>query len=307
MSYATPASLARRFGWDELCDLSDRSDEQLVTPSLLADVAAGSDVSEFTQAEQSAAVAALATVEQAITDASSEIDSYLASAVPLPLDDVPAVVETHAAHIARYYLFSDRVTEVVRVRYDDAHRLSEPRRQRHGHARADGSGRGRLLVGRRSTAQWPGSARPTFTGLLSMFDASTAAAQTAFTEHLDGIQSVTAELYPDDPSTFRLPQAGRGALLVRYDGRSYSDPASDLPRHLREIRLEVAVVTKNLRRQGGEAGAEELVQEVAEMTEGFQSDGFTFHALRDDFVDVSDGQWMYVVEVAGRRTIRLEV
>ncbi len=120
MSYATPSSLARRFGWDELCDLSDRSDDQFVTPALLADTAAGSDVSEYTTAEQAAAVEALATVVQAITDASSEIDSYLASAVPLPLDDVPAVVETHAAHMARYYLHADGVTEVVRVRYDDA-------------------------------------------------------------------------------------------------------------------------------------------------------------------------------------------
>lgn len=92
MSYCTKADMIARFGELELIQLTD-------------DVNAGAIDDE--------------TLAQAIADAEAEINSYLAGRYTVPLPSTPLVLVRIATDIARYYLYADRVTEQVRVRYDD--------------------------------------------------------------------------------------------------------------------------------------------------------------------------------------------
>ena len=60
-----------------------------------------------------------ASVDGALTDASNEIDSYLATRYPNPLPEVPAAVDRAACDIARYFLYKDQPTEQVAQRYKE--------------------------------------------------------------------------------------------------------------------------------------------------------------------------------------------
>ena len=59
----------------------------------------------------------LPVLEQALTDASAEIDSYLAGRYQLPLSNAPDVLERNCCDIARYLLLGDRAPEQVEKRY----------------------------------------------------------------------------------------------------------------------------------------------------------------------------------------------
>lgn len=60
-------------------------------------------------------------VERACLDAAGEIDGSLAAGgYKTPLTTVPPVVTAYGCDIARYRLYSDRATEQVTKRYDDA-------------------------------------------------------------------------------------------------------------------------------------------------------------------------------------------
>lgn len=90
MTYATQADLVERFGAAELAQLTDE--------------AAGAAINA-------------ATVAQALADAAAEIDGYLGARYALPLTTVPPLLERVACDIARYYLFDERVSEAVKMRY----------------------------------------------------------------------------------------------------------------------------------------------------------------------------------------------
>lgn len=57
-------------------------------------------------------------IEQAIDDATAEINGYIAGRYELPLAQVPDVLVRHCCDIARYLLGGDRVPESVQKRYD---------------------------------------------------------------------------------------------------------------------------------------------------------------------------------------------
>jgi phage gp36-like protein len=59
-------------------------------------------------------------LDRALTDASEEIDSYLAGRYTLPLTAVPKVLIGKCLDIARYRLDTVRQRDDVRQRYDDA-------------------------------------------------------------------------------------------------------------------------------------------------------------------------------------------
>lgn len=96
MGYVTQATLTDRFGEDEMIALADRNRDG--TPDS-------------------------AVVEQAITDASAEIDSYLGTRYSVPLTTTPDAVKSACADIARYRLADERPLEEVSKRYDAAIRF----------------------------------------------------------------------------------------------------------------------------------------------------------------------------------------
>jgi len=93
MSYCSSDDLVTRFGSTEIIQLSDRDNS--------------GEINE-------------AVVEQAITDASAEIDGYLSSQYDLPLDETPALLNLYACDIARYRLFEDGAYDTVIERYNIA-------------------------------------------------------------------------------------------------------------------------------------------------------------------------------------------
>lgn len=59
-------------------------------------------------------------VQDALQDATEEINSYIGGRYSLPLPNVPSNLERMACDIARYRLYFKRSTEEARKRYEDA-------------------------------------------------------------------------------------------------------------------------------------------------------------------------------------------
>lgn len=91
--YCTPQNLTDRFGITEIIDLSDRENAAVIITEVL---------------------------EQAIEDASAEMDGYIGTRYDLPLAIVPKVLMPIACDITRYKLYDEKPTEHVTKRYDDA-------------------------------------------------------------------------------------------------------------------------------------------------------------------------------------------
>lgn len=90
--YATPDNMLSRFGEQDLALLTEREDS---VPGEINFVL----------------------LEQALSDASAEIDGYIAGRYVLPLTTVPAVLERNCCDIARYFLYGDKAPEQVEKRY----------------------------------------------------------------------------------------------------------------------------------------------------------------------------------------------
>lgn len=95
MSYAVKQDMIDRFGQLEIQQLSDKA-----TPP----VGAINDV----------------VLGKALDDADGAIDSYLAGRYTLPLASVPKIIKRYACDIARYFLWEDGASDVVRRGFDDA-------------------------------------------------------------------------------------------------------------------------------------------------------------------------------------------
>lgn len=93
MTYASQQNMIDRFGADELIQLTDRSNLGVIDATVLG---------------------------QALADANTEIDSYLAGVCSLPLATIPPRLIKIASDIARYELYGARATDQVRARYTDA-------------------------------------------------------------------------------------------------------------------------------------------------------------------------------------------
>lgn len=104
MTYATRADLEARYA-------QDIADRELVLPVL--------------------------GVDNALADASAEIDSYLGTLFAVPITPVPANLLRMACVIARYRILGDAATEVARRDYEDAR--SFLRDVAAGRARLDGA------------------------------------------------------------------------------------------------------------------------------------------------------------------------
>jgi phage gp36-like protein len=93
VTYAVKQNLIDRFGETELAQLTDRDAGEVIND---------------------------ATLNRSLEDADAIINSYLQTRYTLPLASVPPRIVEVACDIARYKLFEDRVTDIVRQRYVDA-------------------------------------------------------------------------------------------------------------------------------------------------------------------------------------------
>jgi phage gp36-like protein len=95
MSYAVVQDMIDRFGEAELIQLTDRA----VPPSGAYDAEV---------------------VDESLSDATAEINAYLAVRYALPLATVPSTLKKLACDIARYNLFGSNLTDEVSLRYKNA-------------------------------------------------------------------------------------------------------------------------------------------------------------------------------------------
>jgi phage gp36-like protein len=93
MPYCTKQDVIDRFGENELMDLTDRDNMGVIVDSVL---------------------------DQAISDASAEMDGYLGGRYQLPLVTVPPVLKALCCNIARYKLYDEQASEQVTKRFDAA-------------------------------------------------------------------------------------------------------------------------------------------------------------------------------------------
>lgn len=93
-SYATKQDLIDRFGEQELIERTDRVH---IPPSTVDD----------------------AVVDQALGDATSEIDGYIAARYTLPLASVPRRLVKVTCDLARYYLLGNAADDTARAAYED--------------------------------------------------------------------------------------------------------------------------------------------------------------------------------------------
>lgn len=117
MPYATAAELLMRFSSDEIAQRVDRGVPRLVTADLLAAVASNGDVAAFTAAELARAAQSMAVVQRALQDADDTINGYISGRYTLPLQPVPAVLARVACELARFYLYDDQVTDLIKDRH----------------------------------------------------------------------------------------------------------------------------------------------------------------------------------------------
>lgn len=117
MPYATAAELLTRFDAAEIAQRVDRGVPRLVTAELMTAVATGADVSAFTAAEITRANASLVVLQRALADADDTINGYIITRYSLPLAPVPAVLARVACELARFYLYDDQVTDLIKDRH----------------------------------------------------------------------------------------------------------------------------------------------------------------------------------------------
>ena len=122
MSYASAKDLIDRFDAQELAQLAVPKEHVSIDAALLQKTVAGGNRAAYKAAEIKAADAALAKINRALDDATSEINAHLLGRYQLPLAGLPAMIRLKCADIARYLLHDDHPTDSIRQRYEDAMR-----------------------------------------------------------------------------------------------------------------------------------------------------------------------------------------
>lgn len=118
MTYSTASALLARFDAEEIAQRTDRSVPRAVTGEMLATVAAGGNIPASW--EQAAAESALAVVQRAQQDAYDTINGYVQGRYTVPLETPPNAILLAECDLARYFLYDDNTTEVIKQRYESA-------------------------------------------------------------------------------------------------------------------------------------------------------------------------------------------
>lgn len=114
------------------------------------------------------------------------------------------------------------------------------------------------------------------------------------------IKDVHIEGFPEKPSEYKLIHPV-GALLVHYQGASYSEPKS-LGCILQDKKLEfsITIVMKNLRSpKDAHSGAYYYIDAINHVLSGFKLDGCSkMYPTKEDFLGEDNGIWQYGINFA---------
>lgn len=128
MPYVTHIELSERPGARELAQVASAEHEAIVEAALMDATLRGTDRTLWSAELVVAADAALARIDDAVTEADGIIDGFLAKrGYALPLSPVPSVVSAWSRAISRYLLhkgrISDERTDPIARDYRDALKL----------------------------------------------------------------------------------------------------------------------------------------------------------------------------------------
>lgn len=125
--YITHAQLAERPGSKELAQVATPEQHRVVDTALMQATLLGADRAAWPEADIAVADAALARINDAVSDAAALIDGFLGKRGYLPLNPVPGVVTTWCRAISRYFLHQHRLNaddkDPITRDYKDALRL----------------------------------------------------------------------------------------------------------------------------------------------------------------------------------------
>lgn len=111
MAYITPIDLAERPGARELAQVATPEDKHVADTALMDATLRGGDRSAWSVPDQADADAAMARIQDAVAEADSLIDGFLAKrGYALPLAPVPKLVTGWSRSIARYLLHKSRIS-----------------------------------------------------------------------------------------------------------------------------------------------------------------------------------------------------
>lgn len=120
MTYSTVSAMLARFDAEEMAQRTDRSLPRIVSGDMLITLAAGNSMATYTTLEQAAAAASLNILQLALQDASDVINGFVQGRYPVPLVNPPNAILLAECDLARYYLYDDNTTEVIKTRYESA-------------------------------------------------------------------------------------------------------------------------------------------------------------------------------------------
>lgn len=107
------------------------------------------------------------------------------------------------------------------------------------------------------------------------------------------INDLHIEGFPDKPSEFKLSHP-TGAILVHYQGGSYSDSKSvGCIYQDKKLEFSITVVTRNLRSY---KGSYFYLDKVRQILTGFRPIGCTkMQPVKEDFISENNGIWQYAI------------
>lgn len=116
-------------------------------------------------------------------------------------------------------------------------------------------------------------------------------------EIIDRIKSKINDLhiegFPEKPSEFKLSHP-TGAILVHYQGGSYSDSKSvGCIYQDKKLEFSITIVTRNLRSY---KGSYFYLDKVRQILTGFRPIGCTkLQPVKEDFISENNGIWQYAI------------
>lgn len=114
------------------------------------------------------------------------------------------------------------------------------------------------------------------------------------------IQELHIEGFPEKPAEFKLIHP-KGAILIHYQGSSYSEPKSlGCVYQQRKLEFSITVVMRNLRTH---EGAYDYTDKVREILTGFKPENCEkMYPVKEDFMSEDNGIWQYGINFATTAT-----
>lgn len=116
---------------------------------------------------------------------------------------------------------------------------------------------------------------------------------------IDRLKDQVSELlvigFPESPAGYILTHP-KGAVLVSYQGSSFSEPKSNFVSQIRRIEFDITLVVRNLRNHDGAYGYMDIIRTA--LTGYRVLDVARLYPTREGFLSEQSGMWQYGMSFA---------